>query len=322
MGCSGGVIARMPRAMTKTSKTAPTPQAIHSMTAFAGGSGAQGPHRWTSELRSVNGKGLDLRVRVPDWITGLEASTRALVAGPLARGNVTLNIRVTREDSAGAAQVNAGQLQAVLGALGEIEQQAMDLGLSLAPSTATDIAGLRGVLEQGVQEDDSAPLKAALEADVTALIEAFVAMRAQEGAALAEVLEGQLTEIAALTAEAAALAEARKDEMAATLRRNLARVLDSASDMDEGRIAQELALLAVKADITEEIDRLGAHVDAARALLAEGGPVGRKLDFLMQEFNREANTLCSKAQNTDLTRVGLALKALIDQMREQVQNVE
>ena len=132
----------------------------------------------------------------------------------------------------------------------------------------------------------------------------------------------QLDQVARLTDEAAALAETRKAEVAATLKQNLARVLDNTDGADPDRVAQELALLAVKADVTEEIDRLHTHVNAARALLIEAGAVGRKLDFLMQEFNREANTLCSKAQNSDLTRVGLELKALIDQMREQVQNVE
>ena len=147
-------------------------------------------------------------------------------------------------------------------------------------------------------------------------------MRSTEGAALAQVLEGQLSEVASLTAEAAGLAEARKDEMAETLKRNLARVMDNTEGADEARVAQELALIAVKADVTEEIDRLTAHVQAARDLIGQGGPVGRKLDFLMQEFNREANTLCSKAQHSGLTNIGLALKAVIDQMREQVQNVE
>jgi len=147
-------------------------------------------------------------------------------------------------------------------------------------------------------------------------------MRRSEGAALAAVIAGQLDRIAALTAEAADLAEARKDAMAETLRQNLARVMETAETADPDRVAQELALIAVKTDVTEELDRLVAHVAAARTLLAEDGPVGRKLDFLTQEFNREANTLCSKAQSAELTRAGLDLKATIDQMREQVQNVE
>ncbi|WP_037920410.1 MULTISPECIES: YicC/YloC family endoribonuclease [Pseudosulfitobacter] len=302
-------------------KSAPNP-ALHSMTAFATSAGESGAYRWSCELRSVNGKGLDIRLRVPDWVEGLEVALRALVAAHVARGNITLNVRVTREDAGGMVQVNNAQLSAVLTALTEIEAQAMDLGLSLAPSKATDIAVMRGVLDQTSVDQDTGPLKAAIEADVTALVQDFVQMRASEGRALAHVLHAQLDEVAALTAEAARVAEARKDEVAENLRRNLARIVENADGLDAARVAQELALLAVKSDITEEIDRLGAHVTAARDLIDAAGPVGRKLDFLMQEFNREANTLCSKAQNTELTRVGLALKALIDQMREQVQNVE
>ena len=147
-------------------------------------------------------------------------------------------------------------------------------------------------------------------------------MREEEGTALARILGDQLTMVEALVAQAAELAEARRGLMAETLRANLARVMENADGADPDRVAQELALIAVKSDVTEEIDRLRAHVAAARALLDKGGPVGRKLDFLMQEFNREANTLCSKAQNSELTAVGLDLKAVIDQMREQVQNIE
>ncbi len=292
------------------------------MTAFATSAGESGAYRWNCELRSVNGKGLDIRVRAPDWVDGLEVALRGQVAAHVARGNVTLNVRVTREDAAVTVHVNDAQLSAMLAALTEIEAQAMDLGLSLAPSKATDIAVMCGVLEQSSADQDTGPLKSALVADVTALVQDFVQMRAGEGAALAKVLHAQLDQVADLTTQAAEIAAARQDEVALNLRRALARILDNADGLDEARIAQELALLAVKSDITEEIDRLRAHVAAARDLITAAGPVGRKLDFLMQEFNREANTLCSKAQNTDLTRVGLALKALIDQMREQVQNVE
>jgi len=198
----------------------------------------------------------------------------------------------------------------------------MDQGLSLAPSKASDLLALRGMLEPGVIQDDVAPLIRQLKQEFTPLVGAFVEMRRTEGAALIDLLAAQLDRVETFTARAAELAETRKAAMAETLKTNLARVLNNADGADPARVAQELALIAVKADITEEIDRLGAHVTAARDLLAKGGPVGRKLDFLMQEFNREANTLCSKSQSTDLTAVGLELKAVIDQMREQVQNVE
>lgn len=298
------------------------PYMIHSMTGFATRTGTDAPYSWGWEIRAVNGKGLDLRLRVPDWIEGLETGLRKKLGAVAARGNITCNLRVTREEGAGRLAVNDAQLETVLDALHRIEERAMDAGISLAPSKATDIVTMRGVLEQAVMQDDTSQLCAALLADVDKVLADFAAMRASEGAALARVLENQLAEVETLTAAAARLAEARKGEMAQTLRQNLARILENADGMDEDRLAQELALIAVKSDITEEIDRLGAHIAAARALLSEGGPVGRKLDFLMQEFNRETNTLCAKAQNTELTRVGLSLKAVIDQMREQVQNVE
>lgn len=296
---------------------------IRSMTGFAAKSGNLGPHSWSWELRAVNGKGLDLRIRVPDWIPALEAGLRAKMGATLARGNVTLGLRVIREEgSGGGLAVNDAQLATVLEALGRIETAAMDAGVSLAPSKATDIVTMRGVLEQAVVEDDNDALSNALLAEFDTVLAEFDAMRAAEGAALEVVMRDQLAQVKALTIEAATLAQARSEEAAETLRRNLARVLDTAEEIDPDRIAAELALIAVKSDITEEIDRLHAHVEAATTLLAHEGPIGRKLDFLMQEFNREANTLCAKAQNSALTRVGLALKAVIDQLREQVQNVE
>lgn len=296
---------------------------IRSMTGFAAKSGAMAPHSWGWELRAVNGKGLDLRIRVPDWIPGLEAGLRRTLSEGVARGNVTLGLRVVREDAGGGGlAVNAGQLATVLDALSQIETAAMDAGVSLAPSKATDIVTMRGVLEHAVVEDDNAALANTLLAEFDGVLAEFNAMRSSEGAALEAVMRDQLAQIAGLTEEAAALAKERTAQTAEALRRNLARIMDNVDEIAPDRIAAELALIAVKADITEEIDRLRAHIDAAGALLDAEGPIGRKLDFLMQEFNREANTLCSKAQNSALTRVGLALKAVIDQLREQVQNVE
>ena len=295
---------------------------MRSMTGFAAATGAMDPFRWSWDIRSVNGKGLDLRMRVPDWIDGLEVAIKPLVLARAHRGNITLSLRVSRDDAVAAVTLNTTQMKATVQSLLAIEAEAMEQGLSLAPSRASDVAMMRGVLEQGVSQDDPAPLRAALMAELPSLLAAFDDMRKAEGTALLDVLTAQLDEVAELTTQAARLAEARKAEVAATLKINLARVLDNTDGADPDRVAQELALLAVKADVTEEIDRLRAHVDAARTLLTERGAIGRKLDFLMQEFNREANTLCSKAQNADLTRVGLDLKALIDQMREQVQNVE
>jgi len=295
---------------------------IRSMTGFASASGALEGWSWSWELRGVNGKGLDLRLRVPDWVEGLEVALRKQVTAEVARGNITCNLRIASAENDGTLQVNTAQVDTLLAALHEIEARAMDAGVSLAPSRASDILTMRGVLEQSDQAQDIDALREALLAEFPAVLEGFNAMRRQEGAALADVMQDQLNEVETLAAKAAALADARKEDTAANLRRNLARVMNNSEGADADRVAQELALIAVKADVTEEIDRLAAHVAAARALIGQGGPVGRKLDFLMQEFNREANTLCSKAQSTELTTVGLALKAVIDQMREQVQNVE
>ncbi|MEP0961686.1 MAG: YicC/YloC family endoribonuclease [Roseobacter sp.] len=295
---------------------------LRSMTGFASASGSLHPHSWNWELRSVNGKGQDLRLRVPDWVTGLETTVRKKLSDQTARGNITLSLRLSREETSGTLQVNAGQLDAVLNALNEIESRAMETGVSLAPSRAADIASIRGVLEIGTSDDQVAPLLSQLSGEADHLITAFNDMRDAEGRALEKVLLDQLAEIRRLTQEAKDHAAAREPQVAKVLQRNLSRIIENSDALDKGRIEQELALLAVKSDVTEEIDRLSAHVEAARDLIAQGGAVGRKLDFLMQEFNREANTLCAKAQNTELTRCGLALKAVIDQMREQVQNVE
>ena len=295
---------------------------LRSMTAFASAKGRLETHSWTWELRSVNGKGLDLRLRTPDWIEGLEAGLRARLSKALARGNVSLALRVQAEDEAGRLTLNSGQLNDVLTAMAEVEAEAMDRGLSLAPATAADVIGVRGVLDAGAGAQDTTALRAALLEDFEALLAAFVEMRETEGAPLKDVLDDQLDQIATLTEQAAKAAEARQPEMQKATRAALFRVMAETDGADAARMSPELALIAVKADVTEEIDRLRAHVQAARDLLAQGSPIGRKIDFLSQEFNREANTLCSKAQNAGLTSVGLDLKAVIDQMREQVQNVE
>jgi len=295
---------------------------INSMTGFASGKGELAPHSWGWELRSVNGKGLDLRLRVPDWLQGLETALRADLSKSVARGNITLSLRIARNDTSGEFTLNRPAMAAALDAVLEIETEARERGITLAPSRASDLFSLRGMFDAGVAEDDNALLVTNLRADFAALVAAFLEMRKAEGAALQDVLIEQLDRIQTLTSQAAGLAEDRKQAMADALKTNLARVLDNADGADPARVAQELAIISVKADVTEEIDRLAAHVAAARDLLGKGGAIGRKLDFLMQEFNREANTVCAKSQSTELTAVGLDLKAVIDQMREQVQNVE
>lgn len=293
------------------------------MTGFAARRGSGAGYDWVWDLRSVNGKGMDLRLRLPEWIEGLEPLLRAEIQKAVQRGNVSLSLRVVRAASEEAApRLNAVQLASVLTALAAVEDAAMAAGVTLAQATAADVLASRGVLETGGEVEDHASLRAALMADLVPLMHEFQSARAREGAALTSVIAAQLDRIAALVAEAGTEAAARRDGAAAALREAVLRVMGAADGLDETRIAQELALLAVKSDVQEELDRLEAHVAAARGLMAEAGPVGRKFDFLTQEFMREANTLCSKAQALALTRIGLDLKTVIDQMREQIQNVE
>ncbi|MET4100891.1 uncharacterized protein (TIGR00255 family) [Roseovarius sp. MBR-78] len=298
---------------------------LRSMTAFATRSGSHATRDWTWEMRGVNGKGLDLRLRLPEGAEALEAPLRATAAKRLARGNVTVMLRLRDTRAAGALTLDAEALDVALAALAETECCADARGLTLGPSTAAQVLALRGLLEVGSEGTEAAGLDEitpALTADFEALLAEFTAMREAEGAALGAVLGGQIDRIEALTGAATDALDARAETIAQAHRAALARVTEHAAQADPDRIAQELALVAVRLDVTEELDRLRAHVAAARALLAQGSPVGRKLDFLAQEFMREANTLCSKAQHAGLTAVGLDLKTVIDQMREQIQNVE
>lgn len=277
---------------------------------------------WSWDIRSVNARGLDMRMRVPDWIEGLEPKLRQLVQKSAARGNISLSLRVQAEARTSSEEIDAEALDRTLNMIAEVEFAAQEKGLKLTPATPTSILASNGVISSASTEQDTAALGKALLAQFPELLSAFNDMRATEGQALFDVISKQLDQIDALTKEAAACAEARRDQMATNFRENLARVLENSDGADADRVAQELAILAVKSDVTEEIDRLHGHVAAARDVLAADGPVGRKLDFLSQEFNREANTLCSKAQFSDLTTIGLNLKTVIDQMREQVQNME
>lgn len=293
-----------------------------SMTGFASRSDEAEGLRWTWDLRGVNGKGLELRLRLPDWVEGLEPLVRAAAGKRLARGNVQVSLRISGGDDEAAAELDEAALARVLEAMGRIEAEAGRRGLVLAPATAAQIVALRGVMATGQASRDVTALRARLMESFEAALAEFTEMRGREGQALSGVLEGQLAQIEDLVIRAAEAVEARREEQSDKLRAALARVMENTDGADATRVAQELALIAVKSDVTEERDRLTAHVAAARDLMRDKGAVGRKLDFLMQEFNREANTLCSKSGSSALTQIGLALKTVIDQMREQVQNVE
>lgn len=300
---------------------------MYSMTGFASRSGNHSSEgavlEWDWDMRAVNGRGLDIRLRLPDALGFLEKSLRDKISASLSRGNVSLALRLRMTHAGAVAQVDTDSLAGLLEALDLVQSRAQAAGVLLQAPSALDLLGWRNVLVQGPEIATIPPesLGAILLEDFDGLLADFAAARAQEGAALAGVLAGHLEEIARLTAAARDLRDQRSGDMRAHFARALAQVVD-AGRADPGRVEQELALLAVKADLTEELDRLEAHCTAGRALLGAGGPVGRKLDFLTQEFNREANTLCSKAQHLEMTRIGLDLKTVIDQMREQVQNVE
>ncbi len=297
------------------------------MTGFANRKAEGLGFSWVWDLRSVNGKGLDCRLRLPDWVDGLETALRSELSQALSRGNVSLTLKLGRdaaEAGTGAFLLNPVALRGALSALAEIETAARQQGVALRSATAAEVLALRGITESPEAEADVdiAKLRTALMADFAGLLGDFQVMRASEGASLNAVIAAQLTKVDALTAAAATEAHARREAQSIALQEALRRILANADGVDEARLTQELAMLAVKADVTEELDRLGAHIAAARSLLNDKGAVGRKFDFLMQEFMREANTLCSKSQSKILTRIGLDLKTVIDQMREQVQNVE
>lgn len=294
---------------------------LASMTGFGRRDGGLGALRWTWELRSVNGKGLDIRLRLPAGLEGLEARARERIAARLARGNVTVGLTTQRAGADLVPQINEAALNAVLAALETVRRRVPDA----APVALDGILAQKGVIEwREVQEDpgEQAVIEAALLEDLEAGLAALVAMREAEGAAIAVVLRGQLDTIARLT-DAAEAAPCRSVEaIRARLAAQVAALMETGAALDPARLHQEAVLIATRADIREELDRLAAHVAAARALLEAGGPVGRRLDFLAQEFNREANTLCSKSNGSELTALGLELKTVIDQMREQIQNLE
>jgi len=295
---------------------------IHSMTAFASKRSTEQGLAWVWDLRSVNARGLDIRLRLPEGIEGLEQAVRGAISAAMKRGSISLSLKMAREAGDVPLTLDPAQLDRTLEALRLVQERAGRIGVNLSAPSPAEILSQRGVMT--AREDDSTTesLLPTLQADLESLLKDFLAMRAREGALIADVLIGQLTEIESLVAQAQTAAESRRDVQKQAVTNALVRVLDTGAEVDPERLRQELALIAIKADVTEEIDRLRAHIAAARALMYKGGAVGRKLDFLAQEFNREANTLCSKSQSKELTSIGLDLKAAIEQMREQIQNLE
>ena len=293
---------------------------VSSMTGYARAEGALDGTAWFWEARSVNSKGLDVRCRVPPGSEAIDAAARKAAAGAFSRGALSLSLQIDRGERQAALRINETALEQVLalqGALGE--------RVDPAPPRLDTLMTIRGIAETVEQAEDAAAVAARERAILDTLADAFeglAAARAEEGARLLTLLRAHLAGIEALAAAAAETAEAQPAMLRQRLEKQVADLLEARVGVGEERLAHEAALLAAKADVREEIDRLASHIAAAGALLDEGGAIGRKLDFLCQELNREANTLCSKAADIALTRIGLDLKAAIEQLREQVQNVE
>jgi uncharacterized protein (TIGR00255 family) len=290
------------------------------MTGFARAAASNGRWRWAFEVKTVNAKGLDLRLRMPAPFDRVEAEARAKLARAVSRGTCFANLTAQREGAMSAARID----QAALSSVAEAARTAAEKA-RLAPPTMDGLLSLEGVVVVADAEDDEAAVAAACAGALQSLDEALGAlgaMRRAEGEALATVLRERLDAIEGLTLAAEANPARLPKAVRARLAESVAALMDSSRGFDENRLHQEAILLAAKADIREELDRLKTHVAAARALITEGGAIGRRLDFLAQEFAREANTLCAKANHVTLTAQGLELRAQIEQFREQVQNIE
>jgi uncharacterized protein (TIGR00255 family) len=289
---------------------------IASMTGFARVAGTTGPAQWAWEVRSVNGRGLDVRVRVPAGYESVGETARTALQKTLSRGQCQLSLNLTRSEGAPGVRIDEALLASLAEAVARVPRPE-----GIAPATMDGLLGIRGVI---VSDDDAAPETDSLHRDLTAgvvrLVADLVEARRAEGRQLEEIVTGQINRIAALT-------QAAEDEPSRgieAVRARLAATVEtlSTTGLDPDRLHQEAVLLAAKADVREELDRLRAHVSAVRDLLATGGAIGRRLDFMAQELGREANTLCAKAGDVGLSRIGLDLKAVVEQFREQVQNIE
>ncbi|MFC7665614.1 YicC/YloC family endoribonuclease [Methylorubrum suomiense] len=287
------------------------------MTGFARAAGTTGAVQWLWEIRTVNGRGLDIRVRVPNGFEAAGEAARAALSKALARGQCQLGLTLTRPETAARVRIDEALLADLAASVARIPRPA-----GIAPATLDGLLSVRGVVEVEAEAPaDPEALNRDLAAGAERLVSDIAAARRSEGATLKGIVEGQLAEIARLTQAAEDCPARRPEAVRARLAATVAALTDG-TGLDPDRLHQEAVLLAAKADVREELDRLRAHVDAAGELLAAGGAIGRRLDFLAQELGREANTLCAKANDIALSRIGLDLKAVVEQFREQVQNVE
>jgi uncharacterized protein (TIGR00255 family) len=293
---------------------------LSSMTGFARGHGVSGPYAWAWEVKSVNGKGLDVRLRLPPGWDAIEAPVRARAAERLARGSIQATLTAERSGVVPVVRINAPVLDAILTTLRELAPR-----IETSPPSLDGLLSLKGVMDVSdlaENEDERRNAETAAIAGFAEAIAALSEMRQREGATLARILKSRLEQIAALVGRAENAPGRRVEAIRARLAEQVATLLAQSDRFDPDRLHQEAILLATKADVREELDRLAAHVAQARQLIDGGGAVGRRLDFLAQEFNREANTLCAKSSDVELTNIGLELKATVEQFREQVQNVE
>jgi uncharacterized protein (TIGR00255 family) len=294
--------------------------ALSSMTGFARRHGVSGSYAWAWEIKSVNGKGLDVRLRLPAGWDAIESPVRARTAERLARGSIQAALTVERSGVTQVVRINAPVLEAIITTIQQLESR-----VEASPPSLDGLLALKGVMEVGEAEESEEERRSAEAAVIVGFVEVLGAlseMRDREGAALGRVLASRLGEIAALAQRAELVPGRRPEAIRVRLAEQVAALLAQSDRFDADRLHQEAILIATKADVREELDRLAAHIAQARLLIDQGGAVGRRLDFLAQELNREANTLCAKANDVELTNIGLELKAAVEQFREQVQNVE
>lgn len=294
--------------------------ALSSMTGFARSHGTSGPYAFEWELKSVNAKGFDFRLRLPPGWDDIEAPARKRAAELLSRGTVYANLSVKRTGAASVVRINDDVLASILKVAAEISARTD----AVAPSV-DGLLGIKGVIEVVEPESDEAEMQAARAAVSAAFeqaLQSLIEMRKREGSALGQILLQRMDEIEQLAKRAEAAPGRKPDAIKARIADQVALLLETSDRFDSDRLSQEAIMIAAKADIREELDRIASHVAQARELLGKGGAVGRRLDFLAQEFNREVNTTCSKSNDIELTNIGLEMKNVVEQFREQVQNLE
>ena len=293
---------------------------LKSMTGFARGNAAHAGYSWSWEVKSVNAKGLDIRSRVPSFLDGLDIEIKKLASKNLERGTIFVNLNIERDGAGSDFTINHGLLDSLIEtAAGYADKD------RISPASVDGLLNIKGVIDfssKPLADDEKSGLIKELLGHLEGVILELIEARASEGARMQDILSANMDEMLNLITSAEQCASVRMEATRDRFQANLERLLGDDNTVSQDRLEQEIAILAVKADITEEIDRLKSHVTDACEILASKGAVGRRLDFLSQEFNREANTLCSKSNDKELTKTGLAMKVLIDQFREQIQNIE